>query len=489
MAEEQGITVKKEDNFSEWFSQVVQKANLADIRFGVQGFVVYPSWGFKIIRKIYEYLEEEIEKDDHEPYWFPTIVKKRDLEKEKEHAGFSPDVFWVTKAGDKNLEEEFALKPTGEAQIYPMYSLWIRSYQDLPFKAYQDRMFVYRNEKTTRPFIRGKEFPFFESHDVFASHEEGLKQVKKDSEICKKVIYEKLKIPFVFFKRPQWDKFKGAVDTYVPDTLLPDGKRNQLASTHDLGQRFAKAYNVEYLDKNGKKQYAWQTCFGPGIIRIAAAIFSIHGDNNGLILPFDLAPLQVIIIPVLFSKKKSENNKVLKKCYDIKEKIEKFGYKVKVDDSENSPGWKYHHWELFGVPLRLEIGPREVKASKATLVKRTEKKKIEIKLKELDKEIKKHAKSLDNEIQKRADDYFKDNKRSASSLKELQELLNKHKGFIKVPFCSDQMDGEKCGEKLKEETDGANVCGVKVEKAEKSSGKCIICGKKAGVIVYVAKSY
>ena len=489
MAEEQGITVKKNENFSEWFSQVVQKANLADIRFGVQGFVVYPTWGFKIIRRIYEYLEEELEKDDHEPVWFPTIVKKSDLEKEKEHAGFSPEVFWVTKAGDKNLDEEFALKPTGEAQIYPVYSLWVRSYQDLPLKLYQDRMYVYRNEKQTRPFIRGREFPFFESHDVFATHEEGLKQVKKDLQISTKVIYEKLKIPFIFFKRPQWDKFKGAVDTYTPDTVMPDGKRNQLASTHDLGQKFAKAYDVKFLDKNGKKQYGWQTCYGPGIIRIAAAIFGIHGDDNGLILPFDLAPLQIVIIPVLFSKKKTENDKVLKKCYKIKEDIEKLGYKVKVDDSDNNPGWKYHNWELHGVPLRLEIGPREVKAGKATLVKRTERKKFEVKIKDLEKEIKKHSKALDNEIQKRADNYFKNNTRVASSLKELKEILKKHKGFVKIPFCSDDFDGEKCADKLKDETDGGNVCGVKINGKDKVSGKCIVCGKKAKCVVYVAKSY
>lgn len=488
MAEEEGITVKKE-NFSEWFSQVVQKANLADIRFGVQGFVVYPTWGFKIIRRIYEYLEEELENDDHEPYWFPTIVKKSDLEKEKEHAGFSPEVFWVTKAGDKKLEEEFALKPTGEAQIYPVYSLWIRSHQDLPFKAYQDRMFVYRNEKQTRPFIRGREFPFFESHDVFATHKEALNQVKTDFEICKKVIGEKLKLPFIFFKRPQWDKFKGAVDTYTPDTIMPDGKRNQMASTHDLGQKFAKAYDVQFIDEKGDKQYAYQTCFGPGIIRIAAAIFGIHGDDNGLVLPFDLAPLQIIIIPVLFSKNKAENKKVLKKCFDVKEKISKFGYKVRVDDSENSPGWKYNNWELHGVPIRLEIGPREVKDNKVTLVKRTDKKKVEVRVKDLDKEITKHSKLLDNEIKKRADNYFKNNTRIATSLKQLEEIIKKHKGFVKIPFCSDDFEGQDCADKLKDKTDGVTVCGIRVGGKDKVTGKCIMCGKKAKSVVYVAKSY
>src|SRR3989344_4634493 len=193
-----GISVKKDHDFSEWYTQVVQKAELADIRFGVQGFIVHRPWGFFIIRKIYEYLEKELEDvQGHLPYLFPTVVKQENLMKEKEHAGFTPNVFWITKGGDKTLEERFALRPTGEAQIYPMYSLWLRSYKDLPFKGYQSRISVFRNEMTTRPFLRGREFLFFETHDVFYKHEEALKQIDQDLETCKNVIGDKIKIPFL----------------------------------------------------------------------------------------------------------------------------------------------------------------------------------------------------------------------------------------------------------------------------------------------------
>src|SRR3989344_1081601 len=239
----------KKENFSEWYTWVVNEAELADIRYGVQGFIVHMPWGFRIIRRLYEYLEKEVEDDNHQPFLFPLVIKKENLEKEKQHAGFAPDVFWVTKAGNKNIEEEIALRPTGETQIYPTYALWIQGHTDLPFKGYQSRICVYRNEKTTRPFLRGREFMFFETHDVFSTHEQALNQVETDLEICKKVILGKLKIPFLFFKRPQWDKFKGAVNTFTPDTMMPDGKRNQIASTHDLGQNFSKAYNIQFIDK------------------------------------------------------------------------------------------------------------------------------------------------------------------------------------------------------------------------------------------------
>ena len=343
----EGINFKKEENFSEWYSEIVQKADLADIRFGIQGFIVHKPWGFLILRKIYEYLEKEVESQNHLPFLFPIAVKEKNLKKEKEHAGFTPEVFWVSEAGDKKIEERFALRPTGEAQIYPVYSLWFRSHKDLPFKGYQSRITVFRNEMTTRPFLRGREFMFFETHDVFNTHEEAKQQIEDDLDTCKKVIYDKIKIPFYYFKRPSWDKFKGADETFTPDTLMPDGRRNQLASTHDLGHNFAKAYEIKVVGKDGKENYVWQTCFGPGIWRIMAALIGIHGDDKGLILPFDMAPLQIVIIPITFGKK---DDKLMKKAKEIESKIKKEGYKVKIDERDESPGFKYHHWELLGVP-------------------------------------------------------------------------------------------------------------------------------------------
>ncbi|MFA5176179.1 MAG: proline--tRNA ligase [Candidatus Nanoarchaeia archaeon] len=485
MSKQEGITVKKEQDFSEWYSQVVQKAELADIRNCIQGFIVHRPWGFAIIKKIYEYFEKEIEKDGHTAYLFPMVVKEEYLKKEKEHAGFTPEVFWITEAGDKKLEEKFALRPTGEAQIYPVYSLWFRSYKDLPFKGYQSRISSFRNEMTTRPFLRGREFLFFESHDVFNNHEEVLKQIDTDLKICNEVLKEKIKIPFLFFKRPQWDKFKGAVDTFTPETLMPDGKKTQLASTHDLGQNFSKAYDIKVKNDKEKEEYVWQSCFGPGIWRTMASIIGIHGDDKGLILPFDMAPTQIVIIPILFSEK--ENKVVIKKCKEIQDKLK--DYRIKFDDREGSCGYKYNYWELRGVPLRLEIGPKEVKENKITVALRTGTK-TTIKLKDLIKEIEKNAKILDKNIESKANLYFKNRIKETNSYDELKKILKEHKGFVKVPFCSMDWDGEKCADKLKEETT-ANVSGTLYPKEDKikPGQKCVICNKKANHIVYVAKSY
>ena len=484
---QEGITVKKEENFSEWYSQVIQKAELADIRFGIQGFIVQRPLGFFIIKKIYEYLEDELEKEGHAEFLFPNVVKEDNLKKEKEHAGFTPEVFWISEAGSKKLEERFALRPTGEAQIYPLYSLWFKSWKDLPFKGYQSRISVFRNEMTTRPYLRGREFAFFESHDVFNMHEEALKQIEIDLEISKKVIYEKCKIPFLFFKRPQWDKFKGAMNTYTPDTIMPDGKKNQLASTHDLAQNFSKAFNIKVMKENEKEEYVWQTCYGPGIWRIMAAIIGIHRDDNGLILPFDLAPMQIVIVPVLFKEK--ENKLIIKKCKELEAKLKE--YRIKFDDTEASPGYKYNYWELRGVPIRIEIGPKEVKEDKATLSLRINaKNKISIKLKDIAKEIEKYSKIIDEKIEGNANSYFKNKTKETNSYSDLKKVIKEYRGFVKVPFCSIDLDGEKCAVKLKEETT-ADISGTLYPKEDKvkPNQKCIICGNNAKHLVYIAKSY
>jgi len=488
--EELGITVKKEDNFSEWYTQVIQKADLADIRFGIQGFIVHKPHGFFIIKKIYEYLEQELESQDHLQFLFPIAVKEENLRKEKEHADFTPNVFWVSEAGTNKLEEKFALRPTGEAQIYPLYALWFRSHKDLPFKGYQSRISAFRNEMTTRPFLRGREFLFLETHNVFNTHEEALKQIEQDLKTCKKVIYDKIKIPFLYFKRPQWDKFKGADNSYAPDTLMPDGKKNQLASTHDLGQNFSKAFNIKIVGKDEKERPAWQTCFGPGIWRIMAALISIHGNDKGLIIPFDMSPIQIVIVPITFTKKPEGSKKILERCYSLESKLKKLCYRTKFDNSDASPGFKYNKWDLYGVPIRIELGPNELKKNAITITLRTQYRKKTIKLSNIEKEIKKYTIKLDQEIKERADKYFKNKTRNASSLKDLKDLIKKYKGFIKVPFCSIEKDGENCANILKAETT-CDVSGTLYPKEEKpkNNPKCIICNQTAKHIVYVAKSY
>ena len=257
---ELGITVKKEENFSEWFTQVITKADLVDQRYNVQGFIVHKPWAMRMIKAIYRIFEEELEKTGHEPVLFPLVIPEENFEKEKEHVkGFKPEVFWVTEAGDEKLERRLALRPTSETAFYQMYALWVTSWRDLPLKLYQS-VTVYRYERHTRPFIRGREFLWIEAHDVFATHEEALKQIREDMENTRKVVWERLGIPFLFLRRPPWDKFAGAEDTYAADTIMPDGRVLQISSTHDLGQRFAKALGIVFTDKDGTKKHAWQTC-------------------------------------------------------------------------------------------------------------------------------------------------------------------------------------------------------------------------------------
>ncbi len=484
--EEIGITVSKEENFSEWYTQVVAKTRLADIRYGIQGFIVHRDWGTRIIRNIYSLLEEEVERDGHDPVLFPIAIPEKFFEKEKEHVeGFAPEVFWVTKAGGKDLEEPFALRPTSETAFYSMYSLWIRSWKDLPFKKYQSRISVYRYESQTRPFFRGREFLFFETHCAFRTHEEALEQVKRDMEMLKKVVEEKLYIPFIFFKRPKWDKFAGAEDTYAADSLMPDGRVSQIGSTHDLAQKFSVPFNVKFKDEDMKDKYAWITCFGPGIWRIMAAIISIHGDDKGLILPKAVAPYHVVIVPIYFKGKEEIVDEEAKK---IKEELENAKIPVILDDNkEKTPGFKFNEWEMFGIPVRIEIGPRDIENGTVTIVRRADGEKLMVKREELVEEVKRQIEKNDEKIKERSTRYHKIYE--AKTLEEVKELIPK-KGFIKAPFCSIDDDGEECAEKLQEMT-ALKVRGIPLDGEEKpgENDKCIICGRKATKIVYLAKSY
>ncbi len=483
---ELGITVSKEENFSEWFSQVVFKAELADIRYGLQGFVVHREWGMLILRRIYEMLEKKVEKDGHLPVLFPIAIPKHFFEKEKGHVeGFAPEVFWVTKAGDDDLAEPFALRPTSETAFYSMYSLWIRSWKDLPFKRYQSRICVYRYEHTTRPFLRGREFLFFETHDAFRTHEEALEQIKRDMHILKEVAEKKLFIPFIFFRRPKWDKFAGAEDTYAADTVMPDGKVSQIGSTHDLGQRFSKAFDVTFKDKDGKDKYAYITCFGPGIWRMMAALIAIHGDDKGLVLPSSVAPYHAVIIPIYFKGKEEIVDEV---ATSLKGKLESAGFRVILDDDkEKTAGYKFYKWELYGVPVRIEIGPKDVERNTVVLVRRADGDRVVVSQDEVEKALKEQLLRNDEVIKERSARYHVIHE--AKTLEEVKELAVKG-GFIKAPFCGMGEEAESCADRLQEMTT-LKVRGVPLDSEEKPSedDRCIICGKKAKVIVYLAKAY
>jgi prolyl-tRNA synthetase len=472
-------------DFSEWYNTITKEAELCDLRYGIKGFVVFRPWSVMTMNRMYGMMEEEVERKGHVPALFPALIPEEYLMKESEHVeGFVPEAFWVTQAGIHKLEEKYAMRPTSETAMYSMYALWIHGLKDLPFKLYQ-RCQVWRYEtKATKPFIRSREFYWIEAHNCFATRKDAMKQVREDMEMTENVIHQQYCIPFLFFRRPQWDKFAGAEDTYAADTLMPDGRTLQLPSTHMLGQNFSKAFGIKYKDDKGQDQHVWQTCYGPAISRIYAALIATHGDDKGLVFPFELAPVQIAIVPIFRDETKKE---VLKECKKLQRKLSK-QFAVKLDDSENTPGFKFNHWELRGVPVRLEMGPRDIEAGQVVLVRRDTGEKTAVKLKELKKAIKKTAESMKKNLKENADKWFSQKLSFAEDIDELGEKMDMH-GFVRVPFCSDKLEAKECADVLKERHH-ANVRGSLFGSKDKPDGKkCMACGKDATIYLYVARQY
>jgi len=478
--------IDKEKNFPDWFGEICRVAELADIRYGVKGFTPFPPWGFMTMNNMFDILEEVLQRKDHLPMLFPTVIPESNLTKEANHVdGFVPQVFWIQDIGeDGKLEERLALRPTSETAIYPMYSLWVRSWRDLPMKRYQ-RCSVFRSEvKSTRPFLRGREFLWIESHNVYANHDEVKAQVMEDLETTKEVVTENFGIPVMVFRRTQWDKFPGGLNTYAADTLMPDGKVIQLPSTHDLGDNFAKAFDIKYLNENNETVYAWQTCYGPAISRIFGALISVHGDNKGLILPFKIAPYQVVVIPIFRGK---EADAVLKYCEDIKETLKKAGVRAYIDKQDVTPGWKYNYWEMKGVPIRVEVGPRDLKANKAVVFRRDTMERETIEIKDLKKKVITLGKDIDRTLRERAESKFEGLTVDANSIGTIEDALDKGK-VARTPFCTTEMEGLACADEIKDRT-GGEIRGTRIDVKEKPDGVCVVCGKVATEIVYIARSY
>jgi len=476
MAEKVTFNIDKEKNFSEWYTEILDKAEITDIRYNVKGFVVIRPLGAEIIEQIYQMWEAELKSKGHKPCIFPAIIPEKNFKKESSHVeGFSPDVFWLEETGEGKL----ALRPTSETAFYQLYSLWIRSWRDLPLKLYQ-RANVFRLEtKATRPLIRAREFFWIESHDAFSSKEQAEAQVQEDILITENLMHQKLGIPFLPLKRPFWDKFPGAEYTIGSDVLMPDGKVIQQPSTHLLNQGFAKSFDVKFKDDKGKENYVWQTCYGPAMSRILASLIAIHGDNSGLIVPFSISPVQVIIVPIY----KTENkDKIMKKAEEIKKELEKEKITAEIDDSDKKPGEKFYYWEMRGIPLRIEIGEKEIK-EKLTIFLRDKKERVKGEV----KDIRKLGEEMDKRLREKADKEFKKSIEDCKNKKEIEKALE-NKKIARCNFCSIEKQGEKCAEAIEKEL-GAFVRGVRHDKKEKPTGKCIICNKRANEVVYIARSY
>ncbi len=480
-----GITVKKEDDFSAWYTEILTKAEIADIRYNVKGFVVYREWATITIKKMYAKYEELLEKNGHLPLTMPSLIPESNFHLEAQHVeGFTPEVFWVTEAGSSGkLSERLALRPTSETALYKMYPFWIHSYKDLPFKRYLSCQ-VWRYEtKMTRPFFRGREFHWIEAHNVYATMEEAMDQVKEDMEMAYEMLQEEFAIPIIFFERPQWDKFPGAVATFAADVLMGSGKVMQQPSTHLLGQNFSKPFNIKFVDKDGEEKYGYQTCYGPAISRIYGAMIAYHGDDKGLVLPFDLAPIQIIIIPILF---KSKEEALLNKAKEVFN-LFKNHYKVKIDDSDDSPGSKFYNWELKGVPIRIEIGPKDLQKHQVVIVKRHNGEKLVVKEENLINKINEIAENYTNEIKHKSLIDFESQIEECYEKDAAIEAINNGK-IVACGFCSIDKDGEKCAEVVEKDL-GAFVRGKRVGEEKREFATCLICGEPASCTVYLARSY
>ena len=470
---------EKLKQFGEWYDLVSDKAELADVRYGVKGFVVFRPNLMHIVRAIYESLERHLIASGHRAMLFPLLIPYKNLLVEKEHVkGFENQVFSVEKAGGEELEERLFIRPTSETAIYPMYALWIRSYRDLPFKAFQSCA-VYRHEtKATRPLFRGREFLWVESHDVFAKKEEAEAQLKEDMEITKKT-FEEFALPFLPIEREPFDRFPGAERSLAYDAILPDKQVLQSATTHLLGKRFTAPFGVSFLSAEGQKVVPESTCFGPGVSRIAALVISVHGDDHGLVLPFKAAIVQVVVIPIRNGPALVEYSRALAA------KLSAAGYRVKVDDGSETAGEKFYRWEMLGTPVRVEIGPREAESKVLTVTRRDIRKRESVAEDSLLARLGSLDKEMLSELSKRAWGWLESNIQDASSKEDLLAKAKGAGGFIKFTFCG----REECAKEIKAQTGGYEVRGRRVDVEEGHAESCTWCGMKGVELAYLAKAY
>ena len=465
------------ENFDEWFHDILEQANITDSRYPIKGMAVWMPYGFQIRKHSMNIIKKLLDKD-HDEVLFPMLVPETELAKEGIHVkGFEDEVYWVTKGGQTELNEKLALRPTSETAIYPMYALWIRTHIDLPIKYYQIVNTFRYETKHTRPLIRVREITTFkEAHTAHATKEESDEQIHDFIAIYKE-FFDDLGIPYLISKRPEWDKFPGADYTMAFDVIMPNGKTLQIGTIHNLGQTFAKTFNITFEDKDGEHKLVYQTCAGVSD-RVIASVIGIHGDEKGLRLPPKVSPNQVTIIPILFKKGKEE---VLAKCSEIKEQLEAKGLRVNIDDRDIRPGKKFNDWELKGTPLKLELGPRDLENNITIAMRRDEGEKIELALDDslADNVIDLLDKSQEN-LSKIAWNFQDEHVKFTEDIDEIPELVEA--GYVvKFNWCGDEAVG-----KEKKKKTGYDILGIQEEIAE---GKCIASDNDAKYTALIAKTY
>ncbi len=461
-------------DFAQWYTDVVKKAELIDYT-SVKGCMVIKPAGYAIWELIQSQLDARFKETGVENVYLPMFIPESLLQKEKDHVeGFAPEVAWVTHGGLEPLQERMCVRPTSETLFCDFYANEVHSYRDLP-KVYNQWCSVVRWEKTTRPFLRSREFLWQEGHTVHATAEEAEERTIQMLNVYADFLENVLAIPVVKGQKTDKEKFAGAIATYTIEALMHDGKALQSGTSHNFGDGFAKAFGIQYTSKENKLEYAHQTSWGM-TTRLIGAIIMVHGDNSGLVLPPRVAPVQVAIIPI---QQKKEG--VLDKAYELKERLK--GFRVKVDDTDKSPGWKFSEQEMRGIPVRIEIGPRDIENNKAVLARRDTGEKIEINLDELEVKVAELLDKIQVEMLERARAHREEHTYTATEYAEFLDILNNKPGFVKAMWCGDRA----CEDKVKEDAAATSRC-MPFEQ-EKLSDKCICCGKPAQKMVYWGKAY
>lgn len=474
-SKDQSSKLPSKENFSEWYHELLMTAEIIDNRYPVKGMAVWFPFGFAIRKNTYGIIRELLD-PDHQETQFPLLIPKNEFMKEAQHIkGFEDEVYWVTRGGTSPLEVELALRPTSETAIYPMFKLWIRSHADLPIKIYQIVNTFRYETKHTRPLIRLREITSFkEAHTAHATWDEAATQVEVAIQRYSE-FYHRLAIPFLVSRRPVWDKFPGADYTTAIDVIMPDGKTLQVGTAHHLGETFAKTYEITYEAQDGEQKLINQTCYGISE-RCIAALISVHGDDKGLALPWCVAPTQVVVIPILLGDKE----KVLDTCRNLQQKLSQACIRVHLDTTDERPGAKYYKWEMKGVPIRLEVGPRDIEKGVVTLARRDGVKKA-VSMEGLVDSLINESQELQSVLYGRAEAFMKSKVREVTSIDEAIEQTQA--GVALVPWCG----SEECGHQLEDQV-AANMLG-EPQYQTFPDAPCAVCGKVSSGRTYMAKQY
>ena len=471
----EAITSMDED-FAQWYTDIVKKAELSDYS-SVKGCMIIKPAGYAIWENIRNELDKRFKATGVGNVYLPMFIPESLLEKEKDHVeGFAPEVAWVTQGGLEPLQERMCVRPTSETLFCDFYAHDVHSYRDLP-RNYNQWASVVRWEKTTRPFLRSREFLWQEGHTAHATAEEAQERTEMMLNVYADLCEDFLAIPVIRGRKTDKEKFAGAEATYTIESLMHDGKALQSGTSHNFGDGFARAFGIQYSDKDNQLQYVHQTSWGMST-RIIGAIIMVHGDDSGLVLPPRIAPTQIMVIPIAQHKEG-----VLEKAEELRSELKEAGFKVKVDDSDKSPGWKFSEQEMRGIPLRVEIGPKDIEAGQCVLVRRDTREKRVVALTELTQVAGEMLEQMQNDMYARAKAFMDSHMTEARTYDEFKDAVANKPGFVEAMWCGD----EACELKIKEDTTATSRCMPFQQK--RISENCVCCGKPAKSLVYWGKAY